>query len=207
MERTLARRYMLHAAEVMRRSVHEIRADRKVVPSVGAVLVMSDGSVVDGARGELRSGDHAEYTVLERKCRDRPLDRATVFTTLEPCAPGARKQPKLACAERLVLARVAEVWIGIEDPDPTVDRRGISFLEANGILVEMFDPDVQDAIRIENRQFLQQALERAGQAIEISVQRPRTNPFDAAIPDADLTELSNTALKDYGTSLRHRSGF
>lgn len=29
----------------------------------------------------------------------------------------------MGCAERIVNARIKEVWIGIEDPDPTVDRK------------------------------------------------------------------------------------
>jgi ATP-dependent DNA helicase RecG len=106
------------ALEVMRQSLHERRDDGKASPLVGAVLWKPDGSIETAARGELRYGDHAEYCLLERKNRSTALDGAVLFSTLEPCAPGARRHPKLGCAERIVLARVAEVWIGIEDPDP-----------------------------------------------------------------------------------------
>ena len=111
-------------------------------------------------RGELRHGDHAEYTLLERKHPGERLDGSVLFATLEPCAPGARKNPKLACAERIVNARIAEVWVGIEDPDPTVDRQGIRYLEQHGIKVRLFDLDLQEQIRLANKEFIAQAFKR-----------------------------------------------
>jgi ATP-dependent DNA helicase RecG len=117
------RQLMEKSIEVMKQSINEPRADKKASPLVGAVLLMPDGTVDTAFRGEFRHGDHAEYTLLERKHPGERLDGSVLFATLEPCAPGARKHPKLACAERIVNARIAEVWVGIEDPDPTVDRQ------------------------------------------------------------------------------------
>lgn len=109
------RKLMERAVEVMRQTVGEPRADGKAGPMVGAVLWKPDGIVETACRGELRHGDHAEYTLLERKNHDCRLDGAALFVTLEPCAPGSRRHPKLGCAERIVLARIKEVWVGIED--------------------------------------------------------------------------------------------
>lgn len=159
-----ARTLMEKAVEVMKLSFPEPRDDGKASPKVGAVLWKPDGTVTTAYRGELRQGDHAEFTLLERKHRDEKLDGAFLFATLEPCAPGARKHPKLPCAERIVNARIAEVWVGIEDPDPTVDRQGIRYLEQNGIKVHLFDLDLQGQIRTENRRFIEQALKRAAEA-------------------------------------------
>jgi ATP-dependent DNA helicase RecG len=132
------REYMLKAIEVMNESVQEPRED-KVSPKVGAVIILPDGTEDTAARGELRHGDHAEFTLLERKNRKNKLDGSYLFATLEPCAPGARSHPKLGCTERIVNARIKKVWIGVEDPDPSVDRKGIKYLEDNGIEVEMFE--------------------------------------------------------------------
>ena len=136
------RKYMVMAIDVMKKSIHEPRQD-KASPLVGAVLVMPDGTVDTAFRGELRHGDHAEFTLLERKHRHNDLTGSILFATLEPCAPGSRRHPKLACAERIVLARIREVWIGLEDPDPAVDRKGIKYLQDNGVSVHMFDRDLQ----------------------------------------------------------------
>jgi len=155
------RRYMEKSIEVMKNSIQEVRNDAKPSPYVGAVLVRQDGSIVTAYRGELREGDHAEFTLIERKCRAEKLDGCTLFATLEPCAPGARHFPKLGCSERIVNARLKKVYIGIEDPDPTVDRKGIKYLQDNGIEVEMYPPELQKEIRECNKEFLSAALERA----------------------------------------------
>src|SRR5512140_2925981 len=41
---------------------------------VGAVLVKPDGRIDTACRGELHDGDHAEFTLLERKNRAARLD-------------------------------------------------------------------------------------------------------------------------------------
>ena len=158
-----SRKYMEMAIEVMNKSIQEPRHD-KVSPKVGALLIKINGEIESAFRGELRHGDHAEFTLLERKNRAVSLDGSLLFATLEPCAPGARKHPKLGCAERIVNARIKKVWIGIEDPDPSVDRKGIKYLIDNGVEVEMFDADLQEEIRKANKQFIQEAEERAKQA-------------------------------------------
>ena len=196
------RKLMEQAIEVMRQSVTEPRPDRKASPLVGAVLLRSDGTVDTACRGELREGDHAEFTLLERKNRDKKLDGSKLFTTLEPCAPGARKEPKKSCAERILWARVKEVWVGIEDPDPTVDRKGIKYLQDNGVTVQMFDRDLQEIISEANGEFISQALERAAVAEEES-KNPKTvtlssleNPLAMAATD----DFSTEALEQYRTA-------
>lgn len=109
------RKLMEQAIEVMRQSVGEPRTDGKASPLVGVVLWKPDGTVETAYRGELRDGDHAEYTLLERKNRHCKLDGAVLFTTLEPCAPDSRRHPKLGCAERIVLARIKEDRLGSFD--------------------------------------------------------------------------------------------
>ncbi|MCU0690029.1 MAG: hypothetical protein MUF54_01375 [Polyangiaceae bacterium] len=138
-----ARKLMELAVDVMVKSKQEPRSDGKASPLVGAVL-WNDGATDTASRSELRDGDHAEFTLLERKHRSTKLDDAVIFSTLEPCAPGSRKHPKLSCAER-----IKEIWIGIEDPDPTVDRKGIKYLQDHGVKVHLFDRDLQERIRAE----------------------------------------------------------
>ena len=192
------------AIEVMLQSIDEPRIDGKASPKVGAVLVSSEellsskGPLVTAYRGEIRDGDHAEFTLIERKCRDRKLDGCVLFTTLEPCAPGARSKPKLGCAERIVLARIKEVYVGVEDPDPMVDRKGIKYLQDQGVTVHMFDRDLQEKIRDANMEFFTQAKERA--AIAEKKKKPRLmtlsvmeNPLASAV----MADMSPEALEQY----------
>ncbi len=198
-----SRKMMLKAIEVMRQSVHEPRGDGKASPLVGALLCKTDGTVETACRGELRYGDHAEYTLLERKNRHNKLDGSFLFATLEPCAPNSRRHPKLGCAERIVLARIKEVWVGIEDPDPTVDRRGIKYLQDNGIEVHMFDRDLQEIIREENKDFINQAMERAEAAQEAKKsRRVILSKFENSIASVTLADFSNIALERYKTDAK-----
>ena len=192
------RKLMEQAIEVMRQSVSEPRADGKASPMVGAVLWKQDGTIETACRGELRDGDHAEYALLERKNRHCKLDGAALFATLEPCAPGSRRHPKLGCAERIVLARIKKVWIGIEDPDPTVDRKGIKYLQDSGVTVHMFDRDLQEEIQKTNKVFIEQALERAAAAREEKKPKLITlSPLENAFATAEMKDFSTEAMKQY----------
>ncbi len=191
-----ARKMMEKAIAVMKESINEPRADGKASPLVGAVLWKPDGFVETAHRGELREGDHAEFTLLERKNRANKLDGCVLFATLEPCAPGARKHPKLSCAERIVNARIKEVWVGYPDPDPTVDRKGIKYLQDHGVTVHMFDLDLQDEIKAANKEFIARALERraaAEEAEEETVLSPLENP----VGTANQHDFSTAALEEY----------
>jgi ATP-dependent DNA helicase RecG len=197
MVRLNPRKLMDQAIEEMRKSVVEPRADGKAVPAVGAVLWKPDGTVEAAYRGELRDGDHAEYTLLERKNRNSRLDGSVLFTTLEPCAPGSRRHPKLGCAERICIARIREIWIGIEDPDPTVDRKGIRYLQESGVAVHMFDRDLQEEIYKANRAFVKQALERSAAHEKKRPKSIALSPLENAMASALLDDLSVDALESY----------
>jgi ATP-dependent DNA helicase RecG len=198
-----ARKLMERAVAVMGESVKERRADGKASPLVGALLWLPDGSVTTACRGELRDGDHAEFTLLERKHRHVRVEDGVLFATLEPCAPGARKEPKRSCAERIVLARIKRVYVGIQDPDPTVDRKGIKYLQDNGVDVQMFDRDLQDQIEEANKNFIEQAEERAAAAREekkpVSVS---LSPLESAPPGLALKDFSRDVLERYRRALK-----
>jgi ATP-dependent DNA helicase RecG len=194
-EASTPREFMEMAIRVMNESIQEPRTD-KVSPKVGAVLVKPDGSIETASRGELRHGDHAEFTLLERKNRTIKLDGSELFATLEPCAPGARRHPKLGCAERIVNARIKKVWIGIEDPDPIVDRKGIKYLIDNGVEVEMFDADLQAVIRLANKQFITEAEERAKEAQQEKEAILFSNT-EKVEEKANLADLSESDLANF----------
>jgi hypothetical protein len=76
------REFMALAVAEARKSVSE---RNKISPKVGAVITRGNQLVASGYRGELKEGEHAEYTVLEGhgKCKDETLAGATgVFPIL-----------------------------------------------------------------------------------------------------------------------------
>ncbi|MGH8537407.1 MAG: hypothetical protein ACREXM_13315 [Gammaproteobacteria bacterium] len=107
------RKFMEMAVEQAREQLHRYGLEEggdRPDPKVGCVVVTSDGKVEKGYRGELRPGEHAEFTVMEGKMARDQLAGATVYTTLEPCAD--RKPSKKSCADRLIERKVSRVVIG-----------------------------------------------------------------------------------------------
>ena len=194
------RELMELAVELMHDSIPE-HIDR-TDPKVGAVLAKVDGTLVNTAyRGELRQGDHAEFTVLERKHRTDKLDGYVIYATLEPCAPGARSITKLGCAERIVNARIEKAYVGIEDPDPKVKGDGIAFLLKNKIKVDFFDKDLQEQILSANEQFLLEAAERAKLAKQENFEFTFAE-LDRALENYNLKDFSSDALEKFKERLQ-----
>lgn len=187
------RTYMELAIEEMNKSQNDPRPDGKIPPKVGAILLFPDGRVVRAHRGELREGEHAEFTLLERKLRHEKLDDCILFSTIEPCVE--RNSPKMGCCKRTANARIKTVYVGIQDPDPTVAGKGIKYIENRDVKVTMFDRDLQKIIEEVNTGFLEQAKTRAKQAAKDEIK----TEFEQAIPKVDFSQFSIEALQKFIT--------
>lgn len=128
-------------ADLAARSVEEARRSRQEVGRtplfVGAVAAQGPDLLDAAHRSELGPGEHAEFTLLERKLRTTVLAGATVFTTLEPCTK--RGPGKVPCAERLIERRVGRVVIGTLDPNPDIRGLGVLALRQARIFHRNFD--------------------------------------------------------------------
>ncbi len=98
-------------------------------PMVGAVVVAGDRVVGEGWHA--RAGaPHAEVVALEQA--GERARGATIYVNLEPCSHHGRTPP---CTEAILRAGVARVVVGMGDPDPRVDGRGVARLREAGLEV------------------------------------------------------------------------
>ncbi len=142
--------YMQLAVDEAKKSKAE---DHRFRPKVGAVVVR-DGTVLAMAhRGELGAGDHAEFTLFEKKLPNVDLMGATLFTTLEPCTSRSTHKP---CADRIIERRLRSVVVGMLDPNPRVYSQGARKLRDHGIQVRYFPEDLRREIETDNLAFISQ---------------------------------------------------
>src|SRR5262245_45522247 len=105
-------------------------------PPVGAVVFRGDEVLGLGSTRPV-GGAHAEIVAIENAMRRhgrRAVRGASLAVTLEPCSHIGRTPP---CADRVIDAGVANVWIGHRDPHPAVAGRGIARLRRAGRRVEV----------------------------------------------------------------------
>ena len=96
-------------------------------PRVGAI-VLADGDTAARGWHALAGEAHAEIRALDAAgARARG---ATLVVTLEPCAHHGRTPP---CVDAILASGIRRVVVGMVDPNPIVNGRGIEALRAAGL--------------------------------------------------------------------------
>ncbi|MCK9430257.1 MAG: bifunctional diaminohydroxyphosphoribosylaminopyrimidine deaminase/5-amino-6-(5-phosphoribosylamino)uracil reductase RibD [Candidatus Omnitrophica bacterium] len=100
-------------------------------PLVGA-LVVKEGKII-GKGFHARAGlAHAEIVALDEAGKN--AKSATLYVTLEPCAHTGRTPP---CVNRIIQSGIKEVVVGMIDPNPLNNGKGILLLKQSNIKVRL----------------------------------------------------------------------
>lgn len=100
-------------------------------PLVGA-LVVKNGEIIGRGYHKKCGLPHAEVIALEEA--GALAKGARLYVTLEPCAHFGRTPP---CVNRIIKSGVKEVVIGMVDPNPLNNGRGIAILKEHKIEVKL----------------------------------------------------------------------
>ena len=118
-------RYMFMALMLARRGLGNVYPN----PAVGCVIVRN--SIIVGRGWTFTGGrPHAEVVALNNA--GNKAEGSTVYVTLEPCCHDGVTGP---CTSALINAKVSEVVVAVQDPDPRVSGKGVKILRESGITV------------------------------------------------------------------------
>jgi diaminohydroxyphosphoribosylaminopyrimidine deaminase / 5-amino-6-(5-phosphoribosylamino)uracil reductase len=102
-------------------------------PLVGCIIV-KNGKII-GKGYHKKFGDaHAEVNAInDTKKKGYKLRNSTLYINLEPCSHFGKTPP---CVDLIIKEKISKVIIGIKDPNPDVNGKGINKLRKAGIKVE-----------------------------------------------------------------------
>ncbi|MFH1458338.1 MAG: bifunctional diaminohydroxyphosphoribosylaminopyrimidine deaminase/5-amino-6-(5-phosphoribosylamino)uracil reductase RibD [Candidatus Omnitrophota bacterium] len=121
-------------------------------PMVGAVVV-KNGKIIGKGFHQKCGMSHAEAVALD-KAGELSKD-ATLYVTLEPCTHFGRTPP---CVDRIIKSGLKEVIVGMVDPNPLNNGKGIHIIKQHKIKVHA--GVLEDKLRKLNEAFIKYILKR-----------------------------------------------
>lgn len=103
-------------------------------PMVGCIIVSENGEKIGEGYHKKFGEAHAEVNAVQSVQDRDALKNATVYVTLEPCSHHGKTPP---CAQMLAKLPIDTVVVAMQDPNPSVNGKGILHLRNNGIKVEV----------------------------------------------------------------------
>ncbi|MCL2768200.1 MAG: bifunctional diaminohydroxyphosphoribosylaminopyrimidine deaminase/5-amino-6-(5-phosphoribosylamino)uracil reductase RibD, partial [Synergistaceae bacterium] len=133
--------YIKHALELAARGTNTLSN-----PRVGCVIVKNE-KIIGSGWHESKGSVHAEVAAFnDMRSNGASANGATLYVTLEPCAHFGLTPP---CAPRIIEEGITRVVIGMSDPNPIVNGRGIKILKEAGIEVCRIRDCGEDGIKLE----------------------------------------------------------
>ncbi|MDR1543148.1 MAG: bifunctional diaminohydroxyphosphoribosylaminopyrimidine deaminase/5-amino-6-(5-phosphoribosylamino)uracil reductase RibD [Prevotellaceae bacterium] len=126
------------------------RAQGKTTPNpmVGSIIVC-EGKIIGEGYHQFYGGAHAEVNAVAAVANRELLSKSTLYVSLEPCSHYGKTPP---CTDLIIENHIPKVVVGILDPNPKVNGKGIEKLRNAGI--EVIVGIEEEACRKLNRRFL-----------------------------------------------------
>lgn len=121
-------------------------------PIVGA-LVVKNGRILGSGYHKKSGLAHAEVIALDEA--GKKAEGASLYVTLEPCAHFGKTPP---CVYRIIKSGIKEVVIGMIDPNPLNNGKGIQILKAQKIKVK--SGYLEDKLKKANEVFIKYITKR-----------------------------------------------
>ena len=126
---SMRERYMRRCLELARLGAGSVSPN----PQVGSVIV-ADGRIIGEGYHREYGASHAEVNAVAAVAEEALLKQATLYVNLEPCSHFGKTPP---CADRIIKSRIKEVIVGMVDPNPLNNGKGIKLLKQQGIKVKV----------------------------------------------------------------------
>lgn len=162
-------------------------------PLVGAVIV-KNGRVIGEGYHQQFGGPHAEINAINQATED--LKGATIYVTLEPCAHHGKTPP---CAEAIIARGFSRVVIGMGDPNPLVNGKGVQLLKQAGIAVD--SGILEDEISTLNEVFIKYIC--SGKAF-VALKTAMTLDGKIATQVGDSKWITGEKSREFVHQLRHK---
>jgi len=121
-------------------------------PLVGA-LVVKNGRIIGRGFHQRAGSAHAEVLALDEA--GQKAKGATLYVTLEPCTHYGKTPP---CVDRIIRSKVKEVVIGMIDPNPVNNGKGMRILQQQKIKVTV--GIIEKELRAMNESFFKYITKR-----------------------------------------------
>lgn len=114
----------------------------KTNPLVGALLVHNDHIIGEGYHTQYGAA-HAEIEAIKSVTDENKylIPESTLYVNLEPCCIYSKTPP---CTEEIIRQKIRKVIIGMADPNPKINGKGIEFLKSYHVEVEKIHCGAED---------------------------------------------------------------